>query len=199
VKIPVIGGVTAFAFLLLMATAPAGHAEELKSVSCTGFAMSYADPTAKISCRQLESYGTQTEAAYSEIEAETDSYFLTVQYAKAKFRTYFPARSLRSQIDAAHYFADTDNWQEVRKFDGFEVAAFNGYQKAGDAPVLCAGFLRYSGTQAANYEYDSGPGFPQFAIGLYCAFSGQAALVNPIDNFYRVVQDALRKVTFPPD
>ena len=197
-KIPGIRGAAVLAIVLL-ATATAGHAEDLKPVSCNGFALSYTDPPAKITCSQLEDYGNQTEAAYSQIEAQTDAYFFTVQYAKAKFRTYFPAHTLRSQIDAAHYFADTDNWQEIRKFDGFEVAAFNGYQKAGGAPILCAGFLRYSGTQAANYEYDAGPGFPKFAIGLYCAFSGQAALINPIDNFYRVVEDALRKVTFPSD
>ncbi len=198
-KIPVIRGASIGGILLLMAAAAAAHAEDLKPVSCTGFGLGYTDPAANITCSQLERYGNQTEAAYSAIEAQADSYFFTLQYARAKFRTYFPEHSLRDMINSAHYFSDTDNWQEIRKFDGFEIAAFNGYQKAGSAPILCAGFLRYSGVQAANYEYDGGPGFPKFAVGLYCAFSGQAALMNPVDNFYRVVEDALSKVTFPSD
>src|SRR5579871_4577806 len=189
----------ACAIALGAASASVGHAEDLKPVSCTGFALSYADPAAKITCSQLESYGNQTEVAYSEINARTDSYYLAVQYAQAKFRTYFPMRSVRTDIESAHFFADTDNWQEIRRFGGFEIAAFDGYQKAGDPPILCAGFVRYSGTQAANYEYDGGPGFPKFSIGIYCAFTGQAALINPIDNFYRVVENALGKVTFPSD
>jgi hypothetical protein len=188
-----------FTALMLTATPRPSDAEELKPVSCTGFALAYSDPTAKLKCASLDSYGNQTEAVYDQISAETATYFFAMQYAKAKFRTYFTAQSLRNMINDSNYFSDTDNWQEVRSFSGFEVAAFNGYQKAGDPPILCAGFLRYSGTQAANYEYDGGPGFPQFATGIYCAFSGQAALINPIDNFYRVVQDALAKVTFPPE
>lgn len=189
--------IAACAALLLSVSAAVAHADDLKPTSCTDFELAYSDPAATIKCASLDSYGNQTEVAYSEIEAETDSYYLTVLYAKAKFRTYFPMRSLRNQVDGAHYFSDTDNWQETRQFGGFEVAAFNGYQKAGDQPILCAGFSRYSGKQAANYEYDGGPGFPIHAAGLYCAFKGQAALVNPIDNFYRVVQDALSKITFP--
>jgi hypothetical protein len=199
VKAPLIKGAVAGAVLLLAIATTTGHAEDLQQVSCSGFALTYADPAAKITCSQLESYGNQTEAAYSEINAETDSYFFRILYAKAKFHTYFPMRSLRAQIDSSHYFMDTDNWQEIRKFEGFEIAAFNGYQKAGGEPILCAGFSRYSGSQAANYEYDGGPGYPQHATGIYCAFSGQAALINPIDNFYRLVQDALSKMTFPSD
>ena len=191
--------ICACAIALGAACASVGHAEELKPVSCTGFALSYADPAAKITCRQLDSYGNQTEAVYDQINVETGTYFFTLQYAKAKFRTYFPEESLRTMINESSYFADTDNWQEVRNFSGFQIAAFDGYQKAGAPPILCAGFLRYSGTQAANYEYDGGPGFPKFATGIYCAFEGQAALINPIDNFYRVVENALGKVTLPSD
>ena len=194
-----IGRAIACAILFLVASIAVAHAEDLKPTSCTGFELAYSDPGATIKCASLDSYGNQTEVAYSQITAENSAYFFTVQYAKAKFHTYFAARTLRQMIDSADYFADTDNWQDVRNFSGFQIAAFNGYQKAGDQPILCAGFLRYSGTTAANYEYDAGPGFPRFAIGIYCAFSGQAALINPIDNFYRVVQDVLNKVTFPAD
>ncbi len=194
-----IGRATACAILFLGASIAVAHADDLKPTSCTGFELAYSDPGATIKCASLDSYGNQTEVAYSQITAENSAYFFTVQYAKAKFHTYFPERTLRTVINSTSYFADTDNWQDVRNFGGFQIAAFNGYQKAGDQPILCAGFLRYSGTQAANYEYDNGPGFPRFATGIYCAFTGQAALINPIDNLYRVVQNALAKVTFPAD
>jgi len=189
----------ACAVLLLAANAASGHAADLKPTSCSGFTLAYNDPGAKITCASLDDYGNQTEAVYNQLNAETGAYFFTIQYAKAKFHTYFPEQSLRAMINGSSYFSDTDNWQDIRNFSGFQIAAFNGYQKAGDQPILCAGFLRYSGTQAANYEYDGGPGFPKFTTGLYCAYTGQAALINPIDNFYRIVQDALSKVTFPSD
>jgi hypothetical protein len=185
------------AALLVAAIAIPCLADDLKPVSCSGFAIVYNDPVSKQECAEADTYGNQTEVAYKRLNAETDSYFLTVFFAEGKFRTYFPMRPLRAQIDDSHYFSDTDNWLDIRKFGGFEVAVFEGYEKAGSAPTLCAAFSRYSGSQANNYEFDGGPGFPHHTVGLYCAFKGQAALLNPPDNFYRVVQDALGKLQMP--
>src|SRR5437764_876997 len=82
-------------------------------------------------------------------------------------------------------------------FLALAFAAFEGFQKAGDLPALCAGFSRYSGLSTGPYEYEGGTGYRNHAVGLYCALSGQAALVNPPDNFYRVVEDALGKLHLP--
>src|SRR5260221_5534740 len=174
-------------WLAMVAYAIAAHSEELKDVDCTGFALSYDGHYATQKCSELDRYGNQTEAVYKRLTIKDTAYEMLVTYAEGKFRTYFPEQSLRDQIEGAHYFSDTDNWQTIRNYGGFEVAVFEGYQKAGSPPILCAGFSRYSGNQSGQYEYPGGPGYPHSALGLYCAFSGQAALINPIDNFYRLM------------
>jgi hypothetical protein len=128
---------------------------------------------------------------------DTDSTQFVISYTASKFKTYLLMRPVRSIVEG-QYFSDTDNWQPSTKYAGFEIAAFNGYKSSGSTPVLCAAFARFSGNPG-NYEFDAGVGYKNLADGIYCAFSGQAALINPIDNLYRAAEDALAKVTFPGD
>ncbi len=185
------------ALVLLVAASSGALGDEMKIVSCSGFALSYGDASAKLTCAELDQQGNQTEAEYKRLEAETSSYFLTVTVGEGKFRTYFPARELRDQVNGAHFFADTDNWLETRKYAGFEMAAFDGYRTAGAAPTLCVAFGRYTGNMSGQYEFPGGPGFKNHTLGLYCPLTGQAALINPPDNLYRVTEDAIGKLQLP--
>jgi hypothetical protein len=106
-------------------------------------------------------------------------------------------RPLQQTIEGEHFFADTDNWQPVKKSGGFEIAAFNGFVKTGDAPILCAGFARYSGEPGGHYEFPDGPGYKNLDDGIYCVFANQAALMNSVDSFYRIVEDEIGKLHFP--
>jgi hypothetical protein len=159
--------------------------------------LKYDGPATTTRCLQLDQFGNQTEVKVQRLIAKSDSSELILTYLAGKFRTYFPIKPLRQQIDDAGYFNDTDNWRAERKFGGFDIAAFDGFDKAGGAPILCAGFSRYSGRSSGPYEYEGGPGASNHAIGLFCVFSGQAALINPIDNFYRVVDDVIAKLHLP--
>jgi hypothetical protein len=176
----------------------ATHAEagEMKEVSCSAIEMKYTGG-GDIACYSYDDQGNQTEAVTQRIVVKTHSSEFVVSYTASKFKTYLLMRPLRSLVEG-QYFADTDNWQLSTKYAGFEIAAFNGYESSGSTPVLCAAFARFSGNPG-NYEFDSGVGYKNLADGIYCALSGQAALINPIDNLYRVVEDALGKVAFPPE
>ena len=183
--------------VMVPVTAAPCLADDMKTVSCSGFELSYSDASAKQSCAELDQQGNQTEAEYKRLEAETSSYFLTVTVGEGKFKTYFPERELRDQVDSAHFFADTDNWLEIRKFAGFEIAAFDGYRTAGATPTLCVAFSRYTGNMSGQYEYPGGPGYKNHTLGLYCPLTGQAALINPPDNLYRAAEDAIGKLQLP--
>ena len=172
------------------------HAADAQEVSCSAIELKYDGPATMTKCLQLDQFGNQTEVKIQRLIAETSSSQLIITYYAAKFRTYFPIRPLRQVINDAHYFSGTDNWQAEQKYAGFDIAAFDGLGKAGDPPTLCAGFVRYSG-QPGNYEFDNGPGYRNVAQGLYCVFSGQAALINPPDNFYRLVEDVIGKLHLP--
>jgi hypothetical protein len=186
----VIGAVTV---LLGARDAEAG---QMKQVSCSTIEMKYSGG-GSTACYFYDDQGNQTEAVTQRIIAKTDSSEFVVSYTASKFKTYLLMRPVRSIIEG-QYFTDTDNWQPSTKYAGFEIAAFNGYESSESKPVLCAAFARFSGNPG-NYEFDAGVGYKDLADGIYCAFSGQAALINPIDNLYRVVEDALNKVTFPSE
>jgi hypothetical protein len=188
-----------FVALTVAVAAVAGPARagDMKEVSCSTIALKYSGDAKETKCLYYDDVGNQTEAVIQRIIVKTGTSELIVSHTASKFRTYLPIRPLRSSIDG-QYFSDTDNWQAETKYAGFDIAAFNGYENSGSQPVLCAAFARYSGNPG-NYEFDGGVGYKNLAEGIYCAFSGQAALINPIDNFYRVVEDALSKVQFPPD
>jgi len=188
-----------FVALTIAVAAVAGPARagDMKEVSCSTIALKYSGDAKETKCLYYDDVGNQTEAIVQRLIVKMDTSELIVSHTASKFRTYLPMRSLRSMIDGG-YFSDTDNWQAEMKYAGFDIAAFNGYESSGSQPVLCAAFARYSGNPG-NYEFDDGVGYKNVAEGIYCAFSGQAALINPIDNFYRVVEDALSKVQFPPD
>jgi hypothetical protein len=186
------------ALVLAMVALPvAAQADQMNVVNCDGFDITYDAPGAKQTCYDLDVSGNQTDAEYKRLTSQAANYELTLTYAVGKFRTYFPMRSLREQIEDAAYFADTDDWLGVKKFGGFEVAVFDGFQSAGSKPTLCAAFSRYSGNMSGQYEYPGGPGFPHHALGLYCVFADQQALLNPPDNFYRVVEEAIGRLHLP--
>jgi hypothetical protein len=168
----------------------------LKDVSCSSIELKYDGPATTTKCLQLDQIGNQTEADVQRIIVHTSSSELVVTYVASKFRTYLPEHPLRHIIES-EFFQDTDNWQAEHKYAGFDVAAFNGYDKPGDPPFLCAGFARFSGSPG-NYEFDDGPGYKILAEGIYCVSSGAAALTNPVDNFYRIVDGVLEEVHFPP-
>jgi hypothetical protein len=169
----------------------------MNEVSCSSIALKYTGEARETKCLYYDDVGNQTEVVVQRIIVKLGTSELIVSHTASKFRTYLPIQPLRSTVNG-QYFSDTDNWQPEAKYAGFDIAAFNGYEKSGSQPVLCAAFSRYSGNPG-NYEFDGGVGYKNEAEGIYCAFSGQAALINPIDNFYRVVEDALSKVQFPPD
>lgn len=182
--------------LTVFCTAPQARADQMKEASCSSIELKYSGGgTAK--CYFYDDQGNQTETISQRIVVKTDSYEFVVSHTASKFRTYLLLRPVRSVI-TGQYFNDTDNWQPTEKYGGFELAAFNGYESSGSQPVLCVGFARFSGNPG-NYEFDAGVGYKNLADGVYCAFSGQAGLINPISNFYHVVEDALNKVTFPAD
>jgi hypothetical protein len=183
--------------IAVAAVAGPARAGDMKEVSCSTIALKYSGDAKETKCLYYDDVGNQTEAIVQRLIVKTGTSELIVSHTASKFRTYLPMRSLRSMIDGG-YFSDTDNWQAETKYAGFDIAAFNGYESSGSQPVLCAAFARYSGNPG-NYEFDDGVGYKNVAEGIYCAFSGQAALINPIDNFYRVVEDALSKMQFPPD
>lgn len=186
-----------FAALAAIALAGPARAGNMKEVSCSTIELKYSGDAKETKCLYYDDVGNQTEAVTQRIIVKTDTSELIVSHTASKFRTYLLLRPLRSIVDGT-YFSDTDNWQAETKYAGFDIAAFNGYQSSGSQPVLCAAFARYSGNPG-NYEFDEGVGYKNLAEGIYCAFSGQAALINPIDNFYHVVEDALSKMHFPPD
>ena len=172
-------------------------AGEMKEVSCNTIALKYSGEARETKCLYYDDVGNQTEAVVQRIIVKFDTSELIVSHTAGRFRTYLPIQPLRGTVNG-QYFSDTDNWQPETKYAGFDIAAFNGYESSGSQPVLCAAFARYSGNPG-NYEFDAGVGYRNLAEGIYCAFSGQAALINPIGNFYRVVEDALSKTQFPPD
>jgi len=171
-------------------------AGQMKEVSCSTVEMKYASG-GNTACYYYDDQGNQTEAVIQRIVVKTDSAEFVVSYTASKFKTYLLMRPVRSIIEG-QYFTDTDNWQPSTKYAGFEIAAFNGYESSGSKPILCAAFAQFSGNPG-NYEFDAGVGYKNLADGIYCALSGQAALINPIDNLYRVVEEALNKVTFPSE
>jgi hypothetical protein len=172
------------------------RAADMKEVACSAIDLKYDGEATTTKCMQVDDVGNQTEAQVQRIIVKTSTSEMIVTYYAGRFRTYFPLRPLHHMIEQGGYFADIDNWQAEHKFGGFDIAAFNGFGKAGDAPTLCAGFARYSG-QPGNYEFDGGPGYKNLAEGIYCVFSGEAALINPVDNFYRVVEGVLGKMHLP--
>ena len=174
------------------------HAASMNEVSCSGFTLSYDGPSATSRCYELDEEGNQTEVKIQRLVAKGASFEMVVTYSAGKFHTYFPIRSLRQQVEENAYFSDTDNWQAEQKFGGFDMAIFQGFAKAGDLPALCVAFSRYGGQSTGPYEYDGGVGFRNIAEGLYCALSGQAALVNPPDNFYRLIEGVIGQLQFPP-
>jgi hypothetical protein len=145
---------------------------------------------------QLDQFGNQTEAKLQRLVAKGTSYELILTYTASKFRTYLPIRSLRHIIEKNSFFSRTDNWQAIQKFAGFDFAAFNGYGKAGDPPLLCAGFARYSGEPGVG-EFEGGPGYKNLADGVYCVLSGDSTLIHPVDNFYRLVESVIGKLHLP--
>ena len=173
------------------------HAGTAQDVSCSNIELKYEGPTATTKCLQLDDFGNRTEAKIQRLIAQDKSYELILTYYAGKFHTYFPIRSLQQQVDDAAYFADTDNWLPEQKFGGFDVAVFNGFVKSGDKPTLCAAFSRYSGLSSGPYEYEGGTGYRNHTTGLYCAFSGQAALLSPPDNFYRLIESVIGKSHLP--
>ena len=172
------------------------RAADMKEVACSAIDLKYDGEATMTKCMQVDDVGNQTEAQVQRIIVKTSTSEMIVTYYTGKFRTYFPLRSLHNMIEQGRYFADIDNWQAERKFGGFDIAAFNGFGKTGDAPTLCAGFARFSG-QPGNYEFPDGPGYKNVAEGIYCVFSGEAALIDPVDNFYRVVEGVLGKMHLP--
>ncbi len=181
--------------LALLCSMPKARSEQMKEVPCSNIDLKYSgEGTSK--CYFYDYLGNQTESVNQRIVVKTSSYEFIVSHTASKFRTYLLLRPVRSVV--TEYFADTDNWQPTQKYAGFDLAAFDGYTSSGGQPILCVGFARFSGNPG-NYEFDDGVGYKNLADGIYCAFSGQAALINPIDNFYHVVEDALNKVTFPAD
>ncbi len=188
-----------FVALTITAVAFAGPARagDMKEVSCSTIALKYNGEARETKCLYYDDVGNQTETVDQRLIVKTGTSELIVSHTASKFRTYLLLRPLRN-LTEGRYFSETDNWQAETKYAGFDIAAFNGYESSGSQPTLCAAFARYSGNPG-NYEFDDGVGYKNLAEGIYCAFSGQAALINPIDNFYRVVEDALNKVTFPPD
>jgi hypothetical protein len=187
--------------LALMASVKAllpapSFAESAQDVDCSTIDLKYDGPATTTKCMALDRFGNQTETKFQRLVAESSSYEMIVTYSAAKFHAYLPIRSLQQQVDDAGYFGDTDNWQPTQKFGGFDIAVFEGFAKAGDKPVLCAAFSRYGGNPG-NYEFDGGPGFKNLAEGLYCAFSGQSALISPVDNFYRLIEDVIGKLHWP--
>jgi hypothetical protein len=183
--------------LAIAAAAGPARAGDMKEVSCSTIQLKYSGDARETKCLYYDDVGNQTEVVTQRIVVKTGTSELIVSHTASKFRTYLLLHPLRTLIEGA-YFSDTDNWQPETKYAGFDIAAFNGYESSGSQPVLCAAFARYSGNPG-NYEFDDGVGYKNLAEGIYCAFSGQAALINPIDNFYHVVEDALSKVQFPPD
>ena len=183
--------------LAIAAAAGPARAGDMKEVSCSTIQLKYSGDARETKCLYYDDVGNQTEVVTQRIVVKTGTSELIVSHTASKFRTYLLLHPLRTLIEGA-YFSDTDNWQAETKYAGFDIAAFNGYESSGSQPVLCAAFARYSGNPG-NYEFDDGVGYKNLAEGIYCAFSGQAALINPIDNFYHVVEDALSKVQFPPD
>ena len=186
-----------FVVLTVVAAAGPARAGDMKEVSCNTIQLKYSGDARETKCLYYDDVGNQTEVVTQRIVVKTGTSELIVSHTASKFRTYLLLHPLRTLIEGA-YFSDTDNWQAETKYAGFDIAAFNGYESSGSQPVLCAAFARYSGNPG-NYEFDDGVGYKNLAEGIYCAFSGQAALINPIDNFYHVVEDALSKVQFPPD
>lgn len=183
----------AFAFSYTVREA---RSDQMKAASCSSIEMKYSgEGTA--TCYFYDDQGNQTETISQRIVIKTSTYEFVVSHTASKFRTYLLLQPVRNVI-TGQYFNDTDNWQPAEKYGGFELAAFNGYESSGSQPVLCVGFARFSGNPG-NYEFDAGVGYKNLADGVYCAFSGQAALANPISNFYHIVEDALNKVTFPPN
>jgi hypothetical protein len=190
-------GLLYFALLFAAAALPRpAHSDAMKEVSCSEIGLKYGGTATKTKCLQLDQVGNQTEVEIQRLIVDNATNELIVSYYASKFRTYLPLESLRQIVNGNRYFAETENWQAIHKYAGFEIAAFNGLGKSGDAPILCAGFARFSG-EPGNYEFDGGPGYKNLTEGIYCVSSGGAALISPIDNFYSVVDGVIGKLQLP--
>jgi hypothetical protein len=191
--LPAILAALALSAAALTKTASAG---DLKVVDCNGFDLVYDDRSPNTKCFTVEDSGVQVSTKVDRIVVVTSSYELIFTYVAGGHRTYLPIETLQKQVDNAKFFSDTDAWLPERKYDGFDIAVFSGTVKDGEPPVNCAIFARYSG-EPGNYEFDGGPGYKNLAQGLYCALSGDAVLMNPPDNFYRVVETVIGKLHMP--
>lgn len=178
------------------ATFNIASAASMKEVDCSVLDLKYEAPATKVRCLQLDDVGNQTEVKIERIVATNESSELIFTHYASKFRTYLRLTPLQNTIESEGYFSAIENWQTPEKYAGFDISAFNGVQKSGDAPALCAGFARFSGSPG-NYEFDNGPGYKNLDDGIYCVFSGNTGLFNPIENFYRVVEDKISKVNIP--
>jgi hypothetical protein len=153
---PVCGLLSALVFVV--ATLPSiAQSDEMKDVSCNSFDIGYDGQAATKKCFELHQYGNQTEVKIKRLIAEDTSYEMIVTYSAGLFRTYFPIRPLREQIEGANYFSDTDNWLATKQYAGFEIAVFEGFAKAGDPAALCAAFSRYTGVESGAYEFEGAP------------------------------------------
>ena len=172
-------------------------AADINDVSCSSIELGYSGEATTTQCRTVDKTGIQTTVSIQQLIATTATSELVVNHYATKFNTYMVLRSLRDTIEREHFFSDTDNWQVTKKSAGFEFAVFEGFAKSGDAPTLCAGFARYSGEPGNHFEFPDGPGYKNLDDGIYCVFAGQSALINPVDNFYRVIEDVIGKLRFP--
>jgi hypothetical protein len=187
----------ALGIILGVARIASARADSLASVSCDGFVLGYTGAADKKSCRTGDltgNAGQNVAGTVSQIEVTNRDFYLVVTYEEGKFRTYFPGRSPREEVDSNPSLKAISNWQSKPSIRGFEVALFDAVATQSNAIVSCAIFVGHGAPLGGPYEYPDGPGYKTVLAGYYCP----ASINVQADAFMNSLEDAIDKLQLPP-
>jgi hypothetical protein len=179
--------------MLVVARAACAEADSLASVSCDGFVLGYNGAADKKSCRtgDLPSRGAQAlTGTVSQVEVTSRDFYLVVTYLEGKFRTYFPGRSPREEVDSNTSLKEVGNWRPQADIRGFEVALFDATLTSSNADISCAVFVGHGSPMTGHYEFPDGPGYKTVTTGYYCP----ASIMIQADAFMNSLEDVIVKL-----
>jgi hypothetical protein len=181
-----------------LAWAARAEADDLKTVSCDGFILSYSGQVENKKCSTEDRENNQGSDTVSQIEIRDSRFYFVATYYKSKLRTYYPYRTPREVAAANSSFSKITGWEDLPDTHGFKVAAFSAVLAGQKGTIFCAVFDRSSGTTTSAAEYDAGPGSKNVLEGYYCPQDGFSSTA-PGSASMRALEDRIGRLQVPAE